>query len=112
MCEGVAVSMEYIGNKRAGVTFLGKYVGADNEFDKFACVDPNDVARLERSGQWRVALPTAPALPDDGSDLTADAGDLDAPPGEGVGAGAEGIAPAIPGDAEVKAAMPAKRRKG
>lgn len=57
--EPAVVRMEFIGTARGAVGYLGRpsgqtYHGGNNPFDKYADVDPRDVAHLESLGVWRV----------------------------------------------------------
>lgn len=53
------IQMEYIGNLWGPITFIGskqhEYRGGRDDEHRFAIVLPEDVKRLELSGQWKIA---------------------------------------------------------
>ena len=66
--EPAVVRMEFTGNQRGAVSYLGRpsgraYLGGNNPFDKFIDADPRDVAHLESLGVWRVVPGQRPAAP-------------------------------------------------
>ena len=56
------VRMEYVGDKVGAITFFGvggrQYRGGNNNLERYANVDPNDVAKLKASGAWRPVIVT------------------------------------------------------
>lgn len=54
------VRMEFIGERRGGVTYFGKegrqYIGGNNASEKYADVHPADVEKLELTGVWKVII--------------------------------------------------------
>jgi hypothetical protein len=63
------VRMEFIGERKGGVTYFGKdgrqYVGGDNPNDKYADVYPADVNKLELTTVWKVIHVEPERVPDE-----------------------------------------------
>lgn len=60
------VRMEFVGPQRGAVTFFGvngrnQYRGGNNEYDRYADVQPEDAEHLVNSGKWRVVRQTPEA---------------------------------------------------
>lgn len=114
-CTGGTVRMEFIGRQTAPVWYLGKYQGARDDTNQYACVEANDVARLERTGHWAKVADEPPADPAPDAQ-GAPQGDESAPVGIADAEGDEnapvGALDALGAALDTLQEKPARRHKG